>query len=73
MKFHWQFVGCFGLIWLEAAVVIAQPSPSSPAGETMTVPNNSVPERIESAPTVPVPSPPPTHLLPPFRRLRVRR
>jgi N-acetylmuramoyl-L-alanine amidase len=30
----------------------------------MTVPNNSVPERIESAPTVPVPSPQPTNLLP---------
>lgn len=30
----------------------------------MTVPNHSVPERIESAPTVPVPSPQPTNLLP---------
>ncbi len=71
MKFHWQFVGCFGLIWLQAAVVIAQPSPSSPAGETMTVPNHSVPERIESAPTVPVPSPQPTNLLPQQRPIVV--
>ena len=71
MKFHWQFVGCFGLIWLQAAVVIAQPSPSSPAGETMTVPNNSVPERIEPAPTVPVPSSQPTNLLPQQRPIVV--
>lgn len=71
MKFHWQFVGCFGLIWLQAAVVIAQPSPSSPAGETMTVPSHSVPERIESAPTVPVPSPQPTNLLPQQRPIVV--
>ncbi|MGI0484215.1 N-acetylmuramoyl-L-alanine amidase family protein [Pantanalinema rosaneae CENA516] len=71
MKFHWQFVGCFGLIWLQAAVVIAQPSPSSPAGETMTVPSHSVPERIESAPIVPVPSPQPTNLLPQQRPIVV--
>jgi len=64
VKFHWQFVGLFGLIWLQAAVVIAQPSPSSPAGETMTAPNHSVPEGMEFVPTVPVPSPQPTNLLP---------
>lgn len=66
MKFHWQFVSCIGLIWLQAAVVIAQPAPSSSAGETITVPNHSIPETVEPAPTAPVPSSTPTPL-PPLR------
>jgi len=62
MKFYWQLFGCFGLIWLQTAVVIAQPAPSSSTKETMTVPNNPIPETVEPAPTAPVPAPSPTHL-----------
>jgi N-acetylmuramoyl-L-alanine amidase len=71
VKFHWQLFGCFSLLWLQTVAATAQPAPSSPADEAMTVPNNSIPERVEVAPTVPGPSPHPTNLLPQQRSIVV--
>lgn len=71
MKFHWHLLGCFGLIWLQTAVAIAQPSPSSPTGEAISAQNNPIPERVEPTPATPVPSSDPSNLLPQQRPLIV--
>lgn len=70
MKFHWQFIGCFGLVWLQTIAVTTQPAPSSSIGEIIPIPVTPTPERVEPAPTDSVPSPPPT-LLPQQRPIVV--